>query len=371
MNQAARAGMTEALRLTQAGRLSQASALLQQTLAGAAPDPAMPTNARPAQARLGMPIHARQRRGIPQALAGLAGTGIPSATGGLPVTTNDPGEVRHLSHTEPAGSRTYDLYQPTSYRGRPVPLVVMLHGGSQTAADFALGTRMNEIAEQQAFLVAYPEQSIAANRGRYWNWFQPGDQIRGVGEPSIIAGITRQIMTAHAVDPGRVYVAGLSAGGAMAAVMAATYPDLYRAVGVQSGLAYGSAHDVPSAFAAMQSGGSPGRTSTVPLIVFHGDRDSTVAPVNADRLIAARTSQGAHSRTRQVTTSGTENGRRFTRRTHHERQGILIAEQWTVHGGAHAWSGGNPAGSYADPQGPSASREMLRFFLETTASTID
>ena len=355
------AGMTEALRLTRAGRLAEASALLQQGLGGTAPTPAGP-RATP------LPRPAR-----------VAGNGLLGRDPGT--TVGYPGEVRHLRHTGPAGTRTYDLYLPTGYTGqidRPVPLVVMLHGGSQNGTDFAVGTRMNELAEQHTFLVAYPEQSVEANHGRFWNWFRPEDQRRDGGEPSIIAGITRRVLAEHAVDPARVYVAGLSAGGAMAAVMAATHPDLYRAVGVHSGLAYGAAHDVPSAFAAMQSGGLSGSSSDVPAIVFHGDRDSTVAPVNADRLIAARTGKEpepghSDSSTRAempLTTTGTENGRRYTRRTHHDRQGTVIAEQWTVHGGGHAWSGGDPAGSYADPLGPDATREMLRFFLETAASTI-
>lgn len=262
------------------------------------------------------------------------------------------------SYSNDAGRRDYKLYVPASLSGAPAPLVVMLHGCGQDPDDFAKGTGMNLLAEEVGCLVLYPAQSASANVSRCWNWFNAVDQQHGQGEPSIIAGMTREVMQAHAVDPAQVYVAGLSAGGAMATIMGTLYPELYAAVGVHSGLPFASAHDLSSAMAAMQGDfrRAQAPAQALPVIVFHGDRDSTVHPANGDELVRHLAQPGT-AEPGQV-----PDGHAYTRTLYPGDGGIVHAEHWLVHGAGHAWFGGNARGSYTDGRGPDASREMMRFF---------
>jgi poly(hydroxyalkanoate) depolymerase family esterase len=394
--------MLEAARLTRAGRLSEATALLQRRLKGhdapapaAAPRPAPPGAGRApriidveveepgpaagqaAAAKAGAgPVGSALPETLRSALAGLGrsplGAGLGRAFAPAQAATPLPDGARFLdlAFTGEAGSRPYKLYIPASLGAGPVPLVVMLHGCTQSPEDFAAGTRMNALAEEHGLLVAYPAQTSSANAQKCWNWFSPGDQQRGQGEPALIAGITRQVMRDHPVDPRRVYVAGLSAGGAAAAIMGEAYPELYAAVGVHSGLACGAARDVGSAFAAMRQGAAgqarpgaaPAGWRVTPTIVFHADQDKTVHPVNGDQVIArSGAAAGLRSETQQGQVAG---GHAYRRTCHIDRDGQVVLEQWLVHGGGHAWSGGSASGSYTDPRGPEASREMLRFFLD-------
>jgi poly(hydroxyalkanoate) depolymerase family esterase len=441
MNEQMRTGMLEASRLTRAGRLLEATATIQRTLRGVrAPhgggepsdqpadeviegdfwvsDPVphstqagtQESEHRPSASIMTMlpppnapPPRERDDSSAEQTSSEASPRAAPSASSDLfcrgertattppasrPLTRQDRtgqtagngGQFLSASYSNAAGSRAYKLYIPSGYRGQALPLVVMLHGCTQTPEDFAVGTRMNERAEEQLFFVAYPAQAPSANRSKCWNWFKGADQSRDQGEPSLIAGITHQIESTYAVESRRVYVAGLSAGGAMAVILGTTYPELYAAIGIHSGLAYGSAHDLPSALAAMQHGGTAptiarnsgtlGATpnaGVVPMIVFHGDRDTTVHPRNADQLIAqwaAFYSADGSNRTPEVTVQRGQvrAGQAYTRAIYHDRNGQAIMEQWLVHGAGHAWSGGSASGSFTNPSGPDATQEMLRFF---------
>ena len=261
-------------------------------------------------------------------------------------------------HEGPHGALSYKLYAP-AHRVASPPLLVMLHGCTQDPDDFALGTRMNALAEETGALVAYPRQPAEANPNRCWNWFEPAHTGRS-GEAARIAGIAADVVRDEGCDAGRVFAAGLSAGGAMAAALGASHPKVFAAVGIHSGLPAGAAHDMPGAFAAMAGRSHAALPIPVPVIAFQGLADRTVAPVNAERIaMAGRPGGGAKPRVLR----GTREGRAFERVRLPASGGAGAVELWRVEGLGHAWSGGSGEGSYADPAGPDASRAMMEFFL--------
>jgi len=373
-------GMSRATELTRSGRLDEATALIQSLLQ---PQPAAgnPTTGRkviegdftrlgdaptPPPRRAARTFSPGLRSGLGETLRNIAAGGMPRRGPPAPEPLDLPEGALFLSltHSGRHGNRDYRLYVPASRTDTPMPLIVMLHGCTQSPEDFAVGTGMNALAEEFRCLVAWPAQPQGANVQKCWNWFRPEDQARGRGEPCLLAGIVHDIQRNHPADPGRIYVAGLSAGGAAAAIMGAAYPDLFCAIGVHSGLPVGGAQDVPSAFAAMR-GGSTGkaRSLPVPAIVFHGLADATVHPGNGEAVVeqALRAKPGAKSSSKTGTSAG---GRTYRQTRHEDIDGRSITEHWEIEGAGHAWSGGQPGGSYTDPAGPDASREMMRFFQQ-------
>ena len=403
------ADMAEASRLTRAGRFQEAAALIQRSLSGQ-PAPgtaprsgsqprtidlvaAQVASQRPASAAEGEGAHAALlpeamrglvdgvKRGLAPVVKGLIGKDFPggdSAGKGLFGRSPRPGDETFVerSFSNASGSRDYKLFVPTNRSGKLTgsrPLVVMLHGCTQSPDDFAAGTRMNALAEGEGIYVAYPRQTRGANMQKCWNWFETKDQGREHGEAGIIAGIARAVMAEHDIDPSRVYIAGLSAGGAAAANVARAYPDLFAAVGVHSGLAAGCARDLSSALMAMRNG-APGGTEPggaagfgagpateavrVPTIVFHGQADTTVNPANGEAVLAQAGSEGLKAEREE----DRGRGHAYTRTRYRDADGRVQIESWLVKGAGHAWSGGSAEGSYTDPQGPDASRAMLDFF---------
>jgi poly(hydroxyalkanoate) depolymerase family esterase len=267
-------------------------------------------------------------------------------------------------------------FPPVSAQSAPAGLIVMLHGCKQNATDFAAGTRMNDLARDANLIVLYPEQSSRANAQRCWNWFDPVRNRRGQGEPAWIASLTKVLVKAHKVPSRHTFIAGLSAGGAMAITTAQAYPEIFAACGVHSGVAPGSARGVLDAMSVMRSGAPPWRscpqgTKLIPTIVFHGDRDRTVSTRHASNVVVAALGDPAASGLKpaeqtQEEIAGTEPyGRNFTRIVSRDPKGRTTGEKWIIHGMGHAWSGGSTAGTYIDSTGPSASEAMLRFFLKT------
>jgi poly(hydroxyalkanoate) depolymerase family esterase len=357
------AALRRATMATRAGNAADATRIIQDALAGRLGSERAPSEPRPRRP-MGEVIRTL-RRGRPS-------VDLPSARAIKPSPLPDGAQFLTRSFACAAGNRAYKLYVPASAVHGLTGLVLMLHGCNQTPEDFASGTNMNAVAEVNRLLVAYPAQTGANNAASCWNWFNPGDQRRDAGEPAILAGLARGLAAEFDIPPGRIFAAGLSAGGAMVAVLGAAYPELFAAIGVHSGLPAGAANDVVSAFAAMRgdsgntaapvhmTGSCPGPRT----IIFHGTADRTVHAGNAERLAAAakaRAPSGVLRSERAVAGSG----RAYVRTLLEDPQGTAAVELWMIEGAGHAWAGGHASGSYTDPRGPDASAEMVRFFLSS------
>ena len=378
--------MSRASKLTQGGNLQAATDAIQRALnpdryaaeeAQASPAPAPSPSARSADQRR----HDNQGIVIEGHVRVIDDAPAPAAEPAKPASEPNPasrsaeavaerwtdGSFSHQGRT-----LAYKLYVPPHLAGSvpaPRPLILMLHGCTQNPDDFAAGTRMNDLARREGFVVVYPAQTAHANSQKCWNWFKPQHQKRGRGEPALLAALTQHIAAAENVDSARIYAAGLSAGGAMADILGQTYPDVFAAVGVHSGLAAGAASDVVSALAAMRSGGKAGSSggapsaSGAPVIVFHGDADSTVNPVNAKAVVTAALAGSNGNRPPQTSSGTSPRGQSYARIDYPRADGSIAVELWMLHGAGHAWSGGSASGSYTDARGVDASAEMLRFFL--------
>ena len=404
MNQLLERLLGEATRLTRSGRLGEATAAIQNALRSAgldttaahapdrtpgAPAPTAPTPPETTpEAALVIDVEAREVPSSPEAGPAPAASAAPPMPAPRAAAEAPAGDGQFIEgrYSDAHGQRDYKLYLPPGSGAQPLPLVVMLHGCTQNPDDFAAGTRMNEAACTQGFIVLYPAQPSSANPGGCWNWFKHNHQRRDAGEPALLAGMVREVMGRHAVDPARVYVAGLSAGGAMAAILGDAYPDLFAAVGVHSGLATGAATDMTTAFTAMRNGSADpaslplrgmragarveaGLTGAAglspPTIVFHGARDTTVNPANGEYVVQACIAPvGASGEPASMTENHTvNNGRTTHQRLYRDASGSVRAEHWLVDDAGHAWSGGSAKGTFADERGPDATQEMLRFFL--------
>ena len=372
--------MTEATKLTHSGQLQAATDAIQRALRGA-------TEAAQTAASQATSAFESSTRAKPDA---AARTTPPDNTSvvldgctrmvdtpavAAPESEALPEQWTDGSFTHQGRALAYKLYVPPSAAGvtiTPRPLVLMLHGCTQDPADFAAGTQMNTLARELGVVVLYPAQTQHANAQRCWNWFKPQHQQRGRGEPALLVALTESVMAENHVDPARVYVGGLSAGGAMADILGRCYPDVFAGVGVHSGLPSGAATDVMAALSVMRSGAgatphaaasstSSNTASMPPLIVFHGDADTTVNPRNGDAVVDAAV--GANPSTPRIAEGSSTAGQRFTRTVYAAAPGRNTVEHWRLHGGGHAWSGGSSQGSFTQPNGADASAEMLRFFL--------